>query len=75
MTALTYGRLALLPLVLAGCDSRPDQWDAFIYPGEDLLQHETIRGFSTIEHCRVAALDRLRSLRPDGGGDYEFGFK
>lgn len=73
MAALSSGLGALL--LLGGCDSRPNQWDAFIYPGDDLLTHEEITGFKTFELCQVAAQQHLRSLRPDGGGDYECGYK
>lgn len=66
---------ALAVLALTGCDRRPDQWDAFIYTGDDLLTHESIRGFKTLEYCQAAAIQRLRSARPDGGGDYECGYK
>lgn len=62
-------------LLLSSCDDRPNQWDAFVYPGDDLLTHEEIRGFKTFEPCQEAAQQRLRSLRPDGGGDYECGHK
>ena len=67
--------VALALLALTGCDDRQDQWDAFIYTGDDLLTHEIIRGFTTFEHCQAAAIDRLQSVRPDGGGDYECGYK
>lgn len=66
---------AVLLLSLTGCDSRPDQWDAFVYPGDDLLTHEEIRGFKSFELCQEAAQRRLYSLRPDGGGDYECGYR
>ena len=66
--------LAIL-LVAGGCDDRPDQWDAFVYPGDDLFLHYRISGFQTFEHCQAAAVERLRSERPDGGGDYECGYK
>lgn len=66
--------LALL-LLLSACDDRPNQWDAFVYPNDDLIEFETIRGFSTFELCQRAATDRLRSLRPQGGGDYECGYR
>jgi hypothetical protein len=69
------GLAALAFLSLSACDSRPDQWDAFVYTGDDLLTNETIRGFTTFELCQQAAIDRLRSERPDGGGDYECGYK
>lgn len=65
-----------MPLVLvAGCNNRPDQWDAFIYPGDDLMAVDTVRGFKTFELCQEAAIDRLRDVRPDGGGSYECGHK
>lgn len=68
--------LAVVPvLLLAGCDDRPDQWDAVIYPGDDLIEFERIRGFKSFELCREAALDRLARLRPDGGGSFECGHK
>lgn len=62
-------------LLLTACDDRPNQWDAFVYPGDDLLTHEEIRGFKTFELCQEAALQRLRSLRTDGGGAYECGYR
>lgn len=67
--------LCIALVALAACDKRPNQWDAFIYTGDDLLTNETIRGFKTFEHCQQAALDRLRYARPNGGGDYECGYK
>jgi len=68
--------LAAICGLLSGCgDDRPDQWDAFVYPGDDLFDYEAIRGFKTFELCQVAAIDRLQSLRPDGGGDYECGYR
>lgn len=66
---------AILLLFLAGCDSRPDQWDAYVYPGDDLVEFEEIKGFKTFELCQEAAIDRLRIVRPDGGGDYECGYR
>lgn len=62
-------------LILAGCDNRPDQWDAFVYPADDLIEYEAIRGFKTFELCQVAAIERLRSMRRDGGGGYECGYR
>lgn len=73
LQSLSTAFLALIAVV--GCDDRPDQWDAFVYAGDDLIGHETIRGFKTFELCQVAAIDRLRAERPDGGGDYECGYK
>lgn len=70
-------RLLALPLLLlAGCDSRPDQWDAFIYPdAADLSDFERIAGFKSFELCQRAAIDRMRSIQVESGGDYECGHK
>jgi len=45
-----------------------------VYPGDDLLTYEEIRGFVSFELCQEAAQQRLRLLRPDGGGGYECGY-
>ena len=68
---------ALALLVLAGCDDRPDQWDAFLYNESDdgSITEYTIRGFKTFELCKQAA---QRELLMHGKGpvqDYECGFK
>ena len=62
-------------LWFTGCDDRPAQWDAFVYPGDDLMTHEEIRGFVSFELCQEAAQEKLQALRPEGGGDYECGYK
>lgn len=61
--------------LLLACDNRDDQWDAFVYPGDDLIEYEMLRGFETFELCREAAVVRLQSLRSDGGGSFECGYK
>lgn len=72
----TRSLAVLLTLVLVGCDSRPNQWDAFVYPDvNDLTVSEKIAGFKTFELCQSAALDRLRAIHREGAGDYECGFK
>jgi len=61
---------------VTGCDSRPDQWDAFIYPSaSDLTSHEEIAGFKSFELCQQAAIERLRSFREPDSGSYECGYK
>lgn len=67
--------IAVAIIAIAGCDNRPDHWNAYVYPGDDLIAYETIEGFKTFELCQAAAQDRLRSLRPDGGGGYECGYR
>jgi hypothetical protein len=71
------GRILLAGMLLvAGCDKRPDQWDAFVYPDRENMERvETYRGFKTFELCQEAAIGRLRILRDPDGGDYECGYK
>ena len=65
-----------LALAASGCDKRPDQWDAFVYPNRnDLSVHEEIAGFKTFELCQQAAIDRLRTFPDPDNGDYECGYK
>ena len=72
---MKYCVVAYLALWLAGCEGPPAHWDAFVYPNDDLFEVEEIRGFKTFDLCRAAAEERLRALRPSGGGSYECGFK
>lgn len=61
---------------LTACDSRPDQWDAFVYPdADDLTVSVTMAGFKTFELCQQAAIDRLRDMHRADEGDYECGYK
>ena len=69
-------RFALLFTLLASCDSRPNQWDAFVYPdASDLTVSEEIAGFKTFELCQSAAIDRMRRVQKPTGGDYECGYR
>jgi len=68
---------AALPLLLliAGCDNRPRQWDAVIYPDEnDLTTYEEVKGFRSFEYCRDASLYILKQKNPQGGGTFECGY-
>ena len=67
--------LGIGAFMLAACDDRPAQWDAYVYPGDDLMVVEKIRGFKTFELCQAAAMERLSIERPNGGGSYECGYK
>ena len=69
-------RAALLLALLSACDSRPDQWNAFVYPdANDLTVFEEIAGFKTFELCQAAAISRMRAVQKPTGGDYECGYK
>lgn len=66
--------IALFGLALAGCDDRPDQWDAFVSHGEGMAdRQEVIRGFKSFELCQAAALDRVRDIGEQAF--YECGYK
>jgi hypothetical protein len=68
-------RTLLLALLLAGCDDRPKEWTAWVYPdASDLTRSETIRGFNSFERCQEAAIDRLRQFPDPDRGDYECGY-
>ncbi len=59
-------------LLLAACDQRPNQWDAFVYQSaDDLKRHIEMRGFKTFEQCQQAAINVLRSMPEPDAGDYE----
>jgi hypothetical protein len=68
---------ALAFLALAGCDDRPNQWDAYLYneSDDDSITEYSIEGFKTFELCQEAA---QRELLRHGKGpvqDYECGYK
>ena len=68
---------ALALLALAGCDDRPDQWDAFLYNESDdgSVTEYTIEGFKTFELCQRAAQSELLRHGKGPTQDYECGFK
>lgn len=64
------GLVAAASLLVMGCDRRPDQWDAFVYPdANDLSVSEKIAGFKTFELCQDAAISRMRAVQTENGGD------
>jgi hypothetical protein len=69
--------VALLGVTTAGCDDRPDQWDAYIYsPSDDGSINEfTIKGFKSFELCQAAAQGELLRHGRGEGQDYECGYK
>ena len=69
-------RTFLLALLLAGCDDRPKEWTAWIYPNApDLMVSERIEGFTTFESCQQAAINRMRQLPNPDRADYECGYR
>lgn len=67
--------LVVLSMLLAACDDRPAQWDAFITYHEDPEHTEVIVGFKTLELCRAAALQRLEAAKATETGYFECGYK
>lgn len=70
------GLLTLLALLLlAGCDDRPRQWDAFVYRDfERSDAYEKIAGFKSFKLCQAAATDRIRSLPQPDQAAFECGY-
>jgi len=68
-------RLAVLALLLAGCDDRPSQWDAYITYSEDPERTEIIEGFKSFELCRSASLGRIEAEKATATGYFECGYK
>ena len=67
---------AAASVVAPACDSRPDSWDAWVYPDrENMTVSMSLVGFRTFEECQQAAIDKLRSLSDPEQGDYECGYK
>lgn len=63
-------------LTLCGCDHRPDQWDAFVYPDtSDLNEVAITRGFKSFELCQQAAIEQMRRMPDPDGADYECGYR
>ena len=55
-----------------GCAN--DVWRGFVYPDRgDLLTHESIGTYSTLEDCRAAAHAYLKGIKAVDSGDYECG--
>lgn len=74
--------VAMALLALAGCDQRPDEWTAFVYPdGADLTEHFEMRGFKSFEQCQQSAINSIRGFERTeptderAAADYECGYK
>jgi hypothetical protein len=74
---IARGPLFLVLLLLAGCDDRPGEWAAIVYPDRsDRTKFDVTPRFKTLEYCREAAVERMSSLQiNNGSGDYECGYK
>ncbi len=73
---LTVGFVVSALGPVSGCDSRPKQWDAFIYPdANNLTVHQRIAGFKSFELCQEAAVGQLRQQADPDAGDYECGYR
>lgn len=66
--------LLALFLVLGGCDSRPRQWDAFIYPDAQSDDVNRINGFKSFELCQAAAQDQIARLPEPQKASYACGY-
>jgi hypothetical protein len=51
-----------------------ERWEGFVYPDKtNLAMHVYIGEYNTLEKCRDAAIQNLRSLGREMEGDYECG--
>jgi hypothetical protein len=72
----TLAGFTLAAFALGGCDNRPDQWDAMIYPeAESDGGIVTIRGFKTAELCQSAATEQLDALNAIEAGTFVCGHR
>ena len=68
--------LVLVFLLLAGCDDRPGEWAAIVYPDRtNRTKFDVTARFKTFEYCREAAIERMNKIQINNGGDYECGFR
>lgn len=68
--------IVIAALALGGCDQRPDEWSAFVYPDRgDLTTHVEMRGFKTFDQCQTAAMNVIRGFGYTDRADYECGHK
>lgn len=66
----------LFAAALAGCDDRPNQWDAMVYPDMESDEGQfTIRGFKSAELCREAAFDLLDKIDAAKSGTFACGHR
>ena len=64
--------VVVLGTLLVACAQ--DKWEGFVYPdGGNLMIHQNIGLFDSLESCRLAALSRLSSVSSIERGDYECG--
>lgn len=68
-------RALLLLLLVTACDTRPNQWDAFIYPDAQSDEVNRINGFKTFELCQAAAQDQITKLPQPEKASYACGYK
>jgi hypothetical protein len=68
-------RVAALLFLLASCDDRPAQWDAYITYSESPERSEIIEGFKSYDLCRAASLKRIEAEGASETGYFECGYK
>jgi hypothetical protein len=69
--------VAMLALLFAsgGCDA-PGEWSAFVYPDRhDHTKYEKTDGFQSLSYCRDQAIEQMKAVQVNGGGDYLCGHK
>lgn len=61
---------------LASCDTRPNNWNAYVYPNGITQRAVILRGFVSHAACRDAAKEVIASLKTNqSAASYECGYK
>ena len=61
---------------LAGCDKRPNEWNAYVYPRGISGDHFIVRGFATYQACETASHQLLGWMNQQHGtSEFECGYK
>lgn len=63
-------------VIMLGFDDAPGEWAAIVYPDRnDRTRFYVTPRFKTFENCRESAIERMKSIEIETGGDYECGYK
>jgi hypothetical protein len=68
--------VAILALLLAGCDDAPGQWSSIVYPdARDRSNYQTTHRFKSLGMCRQASEETIAALPDPKKAGYECGFQ
>lgn len=68
--------LLIMAFALASCDTRPNNWNAYVYPNGITQKPFIIRGLVSYEACRDAAKEVIDWLKDDvSEASFECGYR